>query len=133
MRFHQKGHAVFEGYVSLAQGGGFASVRAYSTALQAAGIQGYAVALLGDGKRYKLNLRTDSCYDGITYQAAIDAPAGQWHSINLPVSAFVPRFRGRAISDAVPFVPEAVCQVGVMIAEQQAGPFALAIRSINCI
>jgi hypothetical protein len=133
MRFHQDGHAVFAGHVSLAQGGGFASIRALSTELQAHSILGYALELLGDGKRYKLSLRTDTRFDGITYQAPFDAPAGRWQTINLPVSAFVPRFRGRAVPDAPAFAPNAVCQVGLMIADMQAGPFALAIRSIRCI
>jgi hypothetical protein len=133
MLFYQEGHALFEGVVSLAQGGGFASVRAQSNALQAPGIQGYVIELCGDGKRYKLSLRTDNRFDGITYQAEFGAAVGQWQTINLPVSAFVPRFRGRAVPDAPSFEPDAVCQVGLMIADKQAGPFALAIRSIRCV
>jgi hypothetical protein len=133
MRFHPDDHAVFEGEVSLAQGGGFASVRTQSNALQATGIHDYLIDLCGDGKRYKLSLRTDTRFDGITYQAEFAAPAGQWQTIQLPVAAFVPRFRGRAVPDAPAFAPEAVSQVGLMIADKQAGPFALGIRSIRCI
>lgn len=119
--------------MSLAQGGGFASVRAQTNGLRASGIQGYTLDLCGDGKRYKLSLRTDTRFDGITYQAEFEAPAGRWQTIDLPVSAFVPRFRGRAVPDAPAFAPDAVCQVGLMIADKQAGPFALGIRSIRCI
>ncbi len=133
MRFHPDGHAVFEGEMSLAQGGGFASVRTQSNALQATGIHSYLIDLCGDGKRYKLSLRTDTRFDGITYQAEFAAPAGQWAIIQLPVAAFVPRFRGRAVPDAPAFAPAEVCQVGLMIADRQAGPFALGIRSIRCI
>lgn len=133
MRYDPDGHTAFEGTVSLAQGGGFASVRTQTDSLQAAGIQGYLIDLCGDGKRYKLSLRTDTRFNGITYQATFEAPAGQWQTINLPVGAFVPRFRGRAVPDAPTFTPEAVCQVGLMISDKQAGPFALAIRSIRCI
>jgi hypothetical protein len=132
MRFDPAGYAVFEGAVSLAQGGGFASVRTLSRALQATGIQGYALDLCGDGKRYKLSLRTDTRFDGVTYQAEFEAAASQWQITNLPVSAFVPRLRGRAVPDAPAFAPDAVCQVGLMIADKQAGPFALALRSIRC-
>jgi hypothetical protein len=131
MRFDPAGHAVFEGSVSLAQGGGFASVRTLSSALQASGIQGYALDLCGDGRHYKLSLRTDTRFDGITYQAEFGTAVGQWQTIDLPVSAFVPRFRGRAVPDAPAFASDAVCQVGLMVADKQAGPFALAIRSIR--
>lgn len=131
MRFDPDGHAVFEGTVSLAQGGGFASVRAVTNALQAPGIQGYALELGGDGRRYKFSLRTDTRFDGITYQADFEAEAGRWQIIHLATSAFVPRFRGRAVIDAPTFASDAVCQVGMMVADRQAGPFALAIRSIR--
>jgi NADH dehydrogenase [ubiquinone] 1 alpha subcomplex assembly factor 1 len=132
MRFDPEGHALFEGAVSLAQGGGFASVRMLSSALQATGIQGYTLNLCGDGRRYKLGLRTDTRFDGITYQAEFETAAGQWETHELAVGAFVPRFRGRAVPDAPAFSPNAVCQVGLMIADKQAGPFALALRSIRC-
>jgi hypothetical protein len=132
MCFDPAGHAVFEGTVSLAQGGGFASVRTLSSALQATGIQGYALDLYGDGRRYKLSLRTDSRFDGITYQADFEAAAGCWQTIHLPTSAFAPSFRGRAVPAAPAFSPDALCQVGLMIADKQAGPFELAIRSIRC-
>jgi hypothetical protein len=132
MRFNPEDHALFEGTVSLAQGGGFASVRTLTNSLQAPGIQGYALDLCGDGRRYKLSLRADSRFDGITYQAEFETAASRWQTIELLVGAFVPRFRGRAVPDAMAFAPEAVCQVGLMIADQQAGPFALAIRSIGC-
>jgi hypothetical protein len=87
MRFHLEGHAVFEGAVSLEQGGGFASVRTRSTTLQAPGIRGYALDLCGDGRRYKLGLRTDTRFDGITYQAEFETAASRWQTIELSVLA----------------------------------------------
>jgi len=131
MRFDPEGHAVFEGTVTLAQGGGFASVRALSRALQAPGIQGYSLDLCGDGRRYKLNLRTDTRFDGISFQADFEAAPGRWQTIHLTTGAFLPLFRGRAVPDAPAFAPDAVCQVGLMVADKQSGPFTLAIRSIR--
>jgi hypothetical protein len=42
---------------------------------------------------------------------------------------FRPSFRGRAVPDAPPLDPARVRQVGLLIADRQAGPFALAMRS----
>ena len=52
-----------------------------------------------------------------------------WTTIRLPLAEFRPGFRGRAVPDAPPLDPARVRQVGLMIADRQAGPFALAIRS----
>ena len=61
------GFAVFEGRVSLANGGGFASVRlsAGSGRLGVPAACAYVLEVLGDGSRYKLNLRTDAAFDGV--------------------------------------------------------------------
>jgi hypothetical protein len=85
----------------------------------------------GDGKRYKLNLRTDDAFDGVNYQAAFQASEGTWTLVRLPLSGFLPTFRGRRVPDALPLDRARVRQVGLMIADGQAGAFALALRSIR--
>jgi len=131
LRHDAAGHAVFEGIVSLERNGGFASVRSRPMDLGAPGAAGYLLELCGDGKRFKLNLRTDDAFDGVNYQAALEAPAGAWTLVRLPVSAFRPSFRGRSVPGAPPLDPARVRQIGLMIADRQAGPFALALRSIR--
>ncbi len=81
--------ASFSGEVSLANGGGFASVRSAPQDLGAPGARAYALEVRGDGQRYKLALRTDDAFDGISYQAAFVAPAAAFTTILLPLSAFV--------------------------------------------
>ena len=122
------GHASFSGVVSLERNGGFASVRSPLLALGAPGATAYLLEVRGDGQRYKLNLRTDETFDGVSYQAAFVAPPA-WTTIRLPLAEFRPGFRGRAVPDAPPLDPARVRQIGLMIADRQAGPFALAIRS----
>jgi hypothetical protein len=87
--------------------------------------------VFGDGRRYKLNLRTDDGFDGLNYQAAFDAPPGEWSQVLLPVAGFQPTFRGRSVPNAPPLQTARVRQIGLMIADRQAGPFALAVRSIR--
>ena len=122
------GHASFSGVVSLEHNGGFASVRSPLLALGAPSATAYLLEVRGDGQRYKLNLRTDEAFDGVSYQAAFVAPPA-WTTIHLPLGEFRPSFRGRAVPDAPPLDPARVRQVGLLIADRQAGPFALAMRS----
>jgi NADH dehydrogenase [ubiquinone] 1 alpha subcomplex assembly factor 1 len=125
------GHAVFEGFVSLERNGGFASVRSRPMNLSAPGTVSYLLEIRGDGKRYKLNLRTDDAFDGVIYQATFEAPSSTWSRVWLPVSEFRPTFRGRSVTGASPLNTARVRQIGFTIADRQAGSFALAVRSIG--
>jgi len=133
LRHDRAGHAVFEGEVSLQQGGGFASVRSAALPLGVPFAGACLVECLGDGKRYKVNLRTDDAFDGVNYQAVLDPPAGIWSVLRVPMTAFVPTFRGRRVADAAPLDPAKLRQIGLMIADRQSGRFALAVRSIGVV
>jgi len=133
LRHDPAGHAVFEGEVSLQQGGGFASVRSAAQALGVPHALACVIEVRGDGKRYKLNLRTDDAFDGVNYQAAFEPPAGIWSVLRVPMAAFVPTFRGRRVADAAPLDPAKLRQIGLMIADRQSGRFALAVRSIGVV
>lgn len=126
-----EGHAVFQGEVSLANGGGFASVRCHPLPLGQAGATACVIEVMGDGRRYKLNLRTEDSFDGVNYQLRFDPPAGQWQSLVLALSHFAPSWRGRPVPDAPRLDPARIRQIGLMIADRQAGRFRLAIRNIS--
>lgn len=125
------GHAVFSGVVSFENNGGFASVRCQPGNLGMKGVTAYLLEVRGDGKCYKLNLRTDDSFDGINYQVRFDPPAGRWGVCRLASADFLPTWRGKPVPDAPPLDTGRVRQIGLMIADRQEGPFALAIRSIS--
>ena len=131
LRYDPAGHALFEGIVSLAHNGGFASVRSRPLDLGRRPVLNYGLEVCGDGKRYQLNLRMDEVFDGVNYQAAFEPPAGVWSVVRLPLSGFVPTFRGRSVPGAPPLDSARVRQIGLMIADRQVGAFALAVRSIR--
>jgi len=133
LRFDLAGHAVFEGNTSLENNGGFASVRSSQLDLGCAATVGYALTAWGDGRTYKLNLRIDTGFDGVNYQAAFTPAAGQWSRTVLPVSNFAPNFRGRKVQTAPPLRPQEVRQVGLMISDKQAGPFRLMVKTIDAV
>ena len=132
LRYDAAGFAVFEGVVCLENGGGFASVRHSNLHLGGNCITGYRLEVRGDGKRYKLNLGTDQAFDTVQYQAGFQPKTGVWVDIDLPVTIFEARFRGTPLSGRPPLNPAAVHQMGLMVADRQAGSFRLEIRQISC-
>lgn len=131
MSHHPDGHAVFAGTVSLANGGGFASVRAAIAAPAGDDVSAYLLTIRGDGKRYRFSVRMGSEFDGVGYQAAFAGPAGEWTLVRLDLGDFVPTWRGRVVAGAPPLVAARVQQVGLLIGDRQAGAFRLELRAID--
>jgi hypothetical protein len=121
---------VFHGTVSLAHGGGFASIRAQPREYGLAGATALVLRVQGDGRTYKFGVRTDEAFDGVQYQARFATRPGAWIDMELPVTAFQPTFRGRAV-DAPALDPARIRVFGLLIAERQAGPFRLVVESIR--
>jgi len=130
---HPDGYALFAGMVSLANGGGFASVRHPCLRLCDAQTVGYRLHVRGDGKRYKLNLRMDSDFDGVYHQALFQPPPRRWVDVVLPIGMFSARRRCQPAPGAPTLVPRQVCQVGWMVGDGQHGPFALEIMNLVCL
>jgi hypothetical protein len=126
-----QGHAVFEGVVRLENNGGFASIRSAPGRFDLGTYDGLALKVRGDGQRYKLHLRTDAGFDGLVYRSAFVAPEARFTTIRLPFSSFEPSFRGRRVPDAPPLDPAAIRTIGFLISEEQRGPFALEIASVD--
>lgn len=125
------GTAVFEGLVSLANGGGFASVRGGLDNTDCSGCVGVRMRMRGDGRRYRLTLRNDRRLSGVNHQHAFDTEANAWTEVTLPFTDFVPRFRGRTPDDAPALDPGRIRQMGLMIADGKEGPFRLEIAWIR--
>lgn len=131
LRHDDSGHAVFEGEVSLDRGGGFASVRSPVAEHGAAGATAVLIEAFGDGHRYKLALFGDDGFDSIGHQATFTPAHGCWSTVRLPLAGFVATFRGRPLPGSGAPEPARIRQLGLLIAERQAGSFALALRSIQ--
>jgi monofunctional biosynthetic peptidoglycan transglycosylase len=123
------GGAAFTGQVSLEDGGGFASIRSAPRQVDLSGRAGLALGVRGDGHRYKLGLRTDAAFDGVTWQAAFAPRAQVWTEVRLPFATFEPRFRGRAV-EAGPLDLGRVTAVGLLVSDHQEGPFRLEVAWI---
>lgn len=131
LRHDPAGHAVFEGEVSLERNGGFASVRCRPGARGQPGAEACLIEVRGAAKRFKLSLRTDDGFDSLNYQSAFTPTGNDWQTLRLPLAAFRASFRGREVHAAPALDPACIRQVGLMIADHQAGPFALDVRQIR--
>ena len=123
--------ALFQGVVSLENEGGFSSMRTRPGEFDLSGCKGVLVRVKGDGKDYRLRLRTDTDYEGIAYQAHFSTEKDSWITVRLSFDAFIPVFRGRVIEDAPPLNVSGIRRIGFMIADKQEGPFRLEIERIK--
>jgi hypothetical protein len=116
----------FEGLVSLENNGGFASMR--SSAQFPPGTQVLGLLAKGDGKQYKLILRT-AIAPRVNYAADFIAePTWQTHQFNL--NQFKPTFRGQVI-DAPTLSFAVVIEFGILISNSQAGRFAIQLKTLQ--
>jgi hypothetical protein len=53
-----------------------------------------------------------------------------WTTCRLALADFLPTWRGKPVADAAPLDGSRLRQIGLMIADRQQGPFALALRTI---
>jgi len=125
--------ARFVGTVSLENNGGFASIRSTPAPLGLAGAEGLELELIGDGHTYKLSIRLDSDFDGVSYQANLTPPAGITSRTRIAFRELVPMWRGRRVPDAAPFDPAHATQVGLVIGDKQAGAFELGLVAIRAL
>lgn len=126
----ERGVLCFAGVVSLEDGGGFASIRSAPAPLDLRGADGLALRVRGDGRRYKVNLRTDDAEEDVTWQAAFETATGGWEVILLPLHLFHPTRRGRPAPEAGPLRPDRLRTVGLLISDRQAGPFRLEVAAV---
>jgi NADH dehydrogenase [ubiquinone] 1 alpha subcomplex assembly factor 1 len=115
----------FTGTVSLDNSGGFASIRSNPGNFNLGQYSGLTLRLRGDGKSYKLSLRTDLYFDGISYQTSFNTLKGTWQEISLPFAAFTPTHHGIRLSTVAPLDTASIKSFGLFIADRQEGPFQL--------
>lgn len=133
LRHLQGDVAVFEGELSLDNNGGFASIRTPIPQGALARAAGIVLRVRGDGKRYQLRLRQDGSWDGVAYAAAFETIPGEWATVEIPLTAFEPTFRGFRPRNVRPLDPERVRQVGLMLTDKQVGAFRLEISTIGVL
>jgi len=125
------GSLAFSGSINT-RGGGFSSIRSRGPRMDLSDFSGIRLRVRGDGRRYAWQLRTDATYRGreLGFWSEFETTAGQWLEIDLPFSAFVPKFRGNEL-DLAPPNPASIRGMGLMIADGRDGPFTISLDSVR--
>ncbi len=98
----ENGVAVFSGNVSIANSGGFASIRTrnFDPAIDLSAFTGIELRVKGDGNRYKFLVRDDDGWDSVGYSHSFDTVANEWMTVQIPFTQTVPVFRAKTMSNA---------------------------------
>jgi len=121
----------FSGTVSLENNGGFASIRSSSYNADLGQYRGLTLRVRGDGKCYKLSLRTVHFFDGVSYQTTFGTEKDSWQEISLPFEAFIPTHHGIKLSTVAPMDLTSIKSFGLFISDRQEGSFQLDIAWIK--
>jgi len=121
----------FSGEVSFENNGGFASIRSHTQQFDLSSYSGLILRLRGDGKSYKLSLRTDLFFDGVSYQIAFTTEKDTWQDVTLPFAGFTPTHHGIKLSTVAPMDTAKITSFGLFISDRQEGPFQLEIAWIK--
>ena len=119
----------FQGYLSLDNNGGFASVRRF-LGFSLDDAKGIRLLVRGDGRTYQMRIRQDEGYDGIAWRVKF-ATDGKWQTIELLFEDFDPVWRGRPVKDAGPVSAQKVRQIGFLLADGKHKAFRLDIGAID--
>jgi Complex I intermediate-associated protein 30 (CIA30) len=135
--------ALFTGYVSTANSGGFASVRTrnFDPPLNLSGYAGLEVSVKGDGKRYKFLLRDGDSWDSVAYAYSFDTTVGVWKTVRIPFADLVPVFRAKTVKNGPSLNTGRIRSLQLMLSKFEydgvlnphfeAGAFTLLVQSIR--
>jgi len=127
----QQGELRFAGSTNT-NGGGFSSIRTKPMQLDLSNHAGIRLRFKGDGRRYTWRLTSDARWRGrqVSYWANFETRNGKWSTVNIPFSSFIPQFRGYQL-DGPALDPGQIQGMGLMIYDNQDGPFELQLASVH--
>jgi len=121
----------FSGRLSLANNGGFASVRASGRIPDLSKTNAIIIRVKGDGRRYQLRVRAGDGGRGPDYSADFQTRLGEWQTHYLPVADFVPGWRGRQLKRGPAIEPKQIRSIGILLGDKTPGSFSLDIDWIK--
>lgn len=123
----KEGKGVFEGRVSTANNGGFASVR-YSSKVNLGSSKSVLLRLKGDGKNYQFRIKKRQS-DFESYITTFPT-TGDWETIEIKLQDLYPSFRGRKLKKPN-FNETKFEELSFLIANKKNESFKLTLESIQ--
>ena len=121
----------FFGTLSLANNGGFASVRSKARKLELEKGDTLVAKLKGDGREYTLNLYPNRSRTAFSYRATVQTEKDEWIEIRVPLDEFEATSFGRVVREAGAVKPEEITSVGLLLGDKKAGPFKMEVEWIK--
>ena len=121
----------FFGTLSLANNGGFASVRTKAKKLSLEKDDTLVAKIRGDGRQYMLNLYPNKQRMAYSYRATVQTKKGEWIEVKVPLDKFEATSFGRIVKNAGLVKPEEINSLGFMLGDKKAGPFKMEIEWIK--
>jgi NADH dehydrogenase [ubiquinone] 1 alpha subcomplex assembly factor 1 len=127
----EQGELLFGGSTNT-RGGGFSSIRTEPLQMDLSNYEGVRLKVLGDGRRYTWRITTEARWRGrrVSYWADFETTEGEWTTVDIPFSKFVPQFRGYRL-DGPGVDPAQITGMGLMIYDKLDGPFELRLSSVH--
>jgi monofunctional biosynthetic peptidoglycan transglycosylase len=122
----------FSGTMSLENNGGFSSVRSDWAPTDLSDADGVLLRVLGDGKVYRLRIRSADTGPEISFNAAFETTPETWKVVYVPFSSMVPTYRG-FIMDVDALDPSSISSFGFMLSDKQPGGFRLLVDWIRAV
>ncbi len=121
----------FSGTLSLANNGGFSSVRSAGRDFDLSDASTVILRVRGDGRQYQLRLATDARHRGVavSYGASFETTAGEWTEVRVPLASLQPTARGTPLQGPALDAAQ-VREFGLLVADKREGSFALSVHWI---
>ena len=127
----QNDSLLFKGNISLQNNGGFSSFRIAGKLWDLSAWKGIEILVKGDGRTYGLRATTDETFlrSSVSFTADFKTVKDEWVKLQIPFSKMKASWRGRKLDRN--FDPAQIKGLGIILADKQAGKFALEIKSIS--
>ena len=127
----QNDSLLFKGNISLQNNGGFSSFRIAGKLWDLSAWKGVEILVKGDGRTYGLRATTDETFlrSSVSFTADFKTVKDEWVKLQIPFSKMKASWRGRKLDRN--FDPAQIKGLGIILADKQAGKFALEIKSIS--
>ena len=130
-RWSDKSSALsFEGFLSLENNGGFASVRHDLNNINLSGTDGIFIKVKGDGRKYQFRIRSQASR-WANYSQEFKTKKDTVQTFYLPYKDFKPSWRGRSVRNVPTLTGKDVRGIGFLLGDKIQGKFKLEVLNIS--
>jgi monofunctional biosynthetic peptidoglycan transglycosylase len=122
---------IFTGIVSLANNGGFASLRSPIKDYNFEKFSGIEIKIKGDGKKYSISMKETTYFNGYFFTTSFETKKDEWIVIQIPFDQFKLHYFGRETNSNKKIPPSSIKEISLLIGDKQGGIFSAEIDYIK--